>query len=112
MSALEAVVATRYRCLWCRRTFAKKGYAEKHAAECARNPALRGCSTCQHFIRTPCCRVASAECGCKGLNDCAVDAFESWRFNDHETQDPVPDGWWRHVEDYKRDGCESWTARA
>lgn len=108
---VEVVVQQRYRCPWCRRTYARRPYAAKHADQCSQNPALHGCSTCVHFVRTPCCAELSDHCGCKGLNDCAVGAFESWRFNDHETHAPHPEGWWRHVEDYKRDGCDVWESR-
>ena len=103
------IVVTRHRCEFCRRSFAKRSYAAKHEVACSWNPATRACNTCVHFDRTPCCAVLSDECGCKGLNDCAVGAFVTWRFNDHKTHAPDPEGWWTHVEDWRR-GCEKWMA--
>ena len=43
-----------------------------------------------------------------GRNECAIGAFETWRFNDHQTHEPVADGWWTHVEDWRRD-CPKWS---
>lgn len=103
-----AVRVTRHRCDWCAKAYASRAYAQRHEAKCSRNPAQRTCSTCAHFSRTPCCASASDECGCMGRNECAVGAFVTWRFNDHETHAPDPNGWWTHVEDWRRD-CPSWS---
>ena len=109
MLAIETFTQRRYRCPFCRRSFASRGYAAKHSADCVRNPVLHGCSTCEHFLRTPCCAELTDDCGCKGKNVCKVGAFETWRFNDHDTHDPVEKGWWTHTEDYKREDCEQWS---
>lgn len=105
-----AVVVTRHRCDHCRRGFASKSYAAAHEARCVHNPANRTCATCVHFTRTPCCDTSSDDCGCKGLNECAVDAFETWRYDNHTTLTPTPDGWWTHTVDFRRD-CDKWEAR-
>ena len=103
----DPITVVRHRCGWCRRTFASKSYAARHEASCNRNPASKTCATCAHFTRTPCCSSPSDDCGCNGLNDCAVGAFVTWKFDDHGTRTPKADGWWTHVEDYRRQ-CPSW----
>lgn len=102
-----AVTVRRWACPWCGRTRARRRDAANHAETCARNPANRACSTCRHFERTPCCAYNNADCGCKGLNMCAVEAFETWRYNDHDTRAPVEKGWWTHTVDWRRD-CDQW----
>lgn len=97
----------RWRCPYCFRSWSKRSSATGHIASCHRNPVTRSCSTCVHFEQQPCCSALSDECGCKGLNVCNVGAFESWRFNDHDTHAPDPDGWWTHVVDFRRD-CPQW----
>ena len=103
------IEVVRWRCPHCRRSWAAKASARRHMTRCHRDPARRACSTCRHFTPTPCCDTPSDECGCNGLNACAVGAFETWRFNDHDTHAPDPDGWWLHVVDWRTD-CPSWEA--
>ena len=99
---------SRFLCPYCRRkTYASKKSTRRHMTACHMNPASRACSSCVHFRRQPCCAYGSDECGCKGLNECAVGAFVTWRFNDHHTHEPDPEGWWTHVEDWRRD-CPSY----
>ena len=87
---VEPVVKTRYQCLYCRRSFASKSYAMGHAKQCGRNPDVRACLTCAHYVRTPCCDVGSDNCGCMGRSDCRADAFVSQQ------------------EDYTDSDCPSW----
>jgi len=101
------VFVRRYKCDHCGRTRAAKSAAVKHEAGCHKNPASRACSSCRHFTSHPCCDYPSDDCGCKGLNACAVGAFLGWQYNDHATKEPDPDGWWTHVVDWRRD-CPSW----
>jgi len=101
------IEAVRWRCPHCNRSRAKRSDVAKHIPTCHRNPEARACSTCAHFSPHPCCEVLSDDCGCKGLNVCAVGAFERWKFNDHDTHAPDPEGWWRHVVDFRKD-CPQW----
>lgn len=105
------VVVTRHRCDWCGQTRASKSRVVAHERVCHKNPASRACSTCVHFERTPCCQYASDDCGCKGLNECAVGAFVTWKFDDHQTHTSKADGWWTHTEDFRRD-CDKWEPTA
>lgn len=41
---------TRYRCPHCPRTGSGKARVAEHMARCWRNPAVRGCKTCRHFV--------------------------------------------------------------
>lgn len=43
------VVVTRHQCPFCRITRAKRAAIVAHIARCWRNPAARGCKTCEHF---------------------------------------------------------------
>lgn len=43
------LVVTRYQCPHCRRTRAKRPAAESHIARCWQNPAVRACTTCEHY---------------------------------------------------------------
>ena len=98
---------SRWACPFCRvKAYMSKASAARHMKSCAKNPVVRSCSSCFHFTRRPCCDSPSDDCGCGGLNECAVNAFESWRYNDHKTLDVVADGWWTHVVDWRRD-CPS-----
>lgn len=67
----------------------------------------RGCADCAHFVPWPCCSEGNDGCGCKGLHGCAVGAFVSWAYDDHETRNPVGGGWWQATMD-SRVGCPSW----
>lgn len=80
-----AVVLTRWKCGHCGRSFASRSYANNHEGACTHNPATHSCTTCAHFMRHPCCDAPSAECGCGGLNECAIDAFskENWECDLH-----------------------------
>jgi hypothetical protein len=70
----EAIVG--FRCPYCsRKTYQSKASARRHMRSCHKNPASKACSTCVHFARTPCCRLASAECYCMGRNQCAIDGL-------------------------------------
>lgn len=40
---------TRYRCDFCRRSYAAKSKANKHEAACWHNPASHSCFTCTHY---------------------------------------------------------------
>jgi hypothetical protein len=44
-----AVSVRRFKCVGCRRTFASRGYATKHAAICQKIGINHGCKTCALF---------------------------------------------------------------
>lgn len=49
----EEIVAyptIRYRCVWCKKSWASRSVAEKHLLRCWYRPASRGCKTCAHFV--------------------------------------------------------------
>lgn len=73
---MESFTQVRWRCQWCRKSFASKNYAGAHERACHHNPASRACTTCRHLER-PCCAGPNPHCGCDGLNTCAVDAFHA-----------------------------------
>ena len=49
MTEPEPFQTTRYRCTWCRRSWAAKRTCTEHIARCWFNPANRSCKTCEHF---------------------------------------------------------------
>lgn len=49
MTEPEKVLATRWRCAHCRRSWSNRGTARQHAARCWYDPANRACMTCEHF---------------------------------------------------------------
>ena len=51
MAELVVITQQRYRCPHCRRSWAKRTAAVRHAAVCQRNTAIRGCRTCAHYCR-------------------------------------------------------------
>lgn len=53
MTAPIAVRVTRYQDPWCGRTHSSRRRAVEHMARCWRNPDVRGCKTCRHFIQDP-----------------------------------------------------------
>lgn len=53
------LVVTRYQCPHCRRTRAKRTAAESHIARCWHNPAVRACTTCEHYDE------GGDACGCE-----------------------------------------------
>ena len=55
----EAVIATRWRCPFCRRSRAHKKATAEHIARCWLNPAVRSCKTCVNF------EPAGDACGCE-----------------------------------------------
>ena len=77
---MYAYDTTRYRCEYCRKSYARKGSAAAHEAECHRNPAVRACTTCKHF--TP-------DGPWHPFNECAVDGFLTMRDYDGTGQGPL-----------------------
>jgi hypothetical protein len=87
------------------RLFALKVRAAERAV--LADPSTRACETCRHFERQPCCEVGSDDCGCKGLNDCAVGAHLRWKSNGVSGTAWNPDGWWSTTIDH-RVYCPAW----
>ncbi len=46
---VEAIVVTRYRCAYCRRSWSKRPRTAEHAAKCWLNPDARSCGTCTNY---------------------------------------------------------------
>jgi hypothetical protein len=53
VTAPEPVTVTRWRCPFCRRTWAHKKAATGHVGRCWRSPGARSCKTCAHFESVP-----------------------------------------------------------
>jgi len=60
--APEAVVVTRWRCPFCRRSRSHKKAAAEHIARCWLNPAARSCKTCANL--SPGYDACGCEPGC------------------------------------------------
>jgi len=61
-----AVVVTRYRCPFCPRSLSSKTRMVDHIGKCWRNPAVRSCKTCKHFVR----EEGEPEVGLPDIEDC------------------------------------------
>ena len=63
------IQVTRYQCPHCRATRSKKPAAAAHIARCWKNPDVRTCKTCEHYLpATPAETCNPGEgCGCTGF---------------------------------------------
>lgn len=72
---IERVVVSRFRCPWCRCTWAKKPSAQAHIERCWFRPANQACKTCVHYepgYNEPC--EARPGCHCQSLPEgCYLD---------------------------------------
>lgn len=71
------LVVTRHQCPHCRRTHSKKAATVAHMGRCWRNPAVRGCKSCEHHLPAysgePCNPGEWCQCG-ESPEGCDVDA--------------------------------------
>jgi hypothetical protein len=84
VSVPEPITVTRWRCPFCRQSWAHKKAAAEHAGRCWRNPAARSCKTCAHYESVPTGEPCfpGQPCGCNdGYEACnaGVDLLEGLR---------------------------------
>lgn len=64
---VEAITTTRYRCPYCRRSWAHKAASVKHIERCWWNPTAQSCKTCVLYV------PANDHCNRPGCDACGND---------------------------------------
>lgn len=70
----EEYTAVRFRCPFCRKSYARRCFAGLHIAQCHHNPDVAGCWGCKHLDRGP---VYSEPSCLAGEDPCIVEHIES-----------------------------------